>query len=162
MPCRGPSIEEIKGMEAQQKAQQEIDKVTQYLCYVIGYIKEHDVNLISGMDERVIDWADNHHKRDTERVHFEMVTYVSSNYHDVEILSDDYEKLVNHFTQRAKDVHPVSPFHVQWFRSLAADIVDVHNQCIKQRIEKLAKKENLKLSALKKLSEEEKRALGLS
>lgn len=82
-----------------------IDRLTQFLCYMCGDAEE--------MPEPIKRWWKNHSADDEKRVRQKMKARAR---HFRTSLS-----MSHHFIKEAEAMHPVSPYHIDWFVRLAKE-----------------------------------------
>jgi hypothetical protein len=154
MPCQDPWPEGTRAAE-EEGCRARLDKVTQFLCWLCGELEEDKLlDKYTRNHEELRKWKDEHDNADMNRVYLEMYRFVCSGRCD----PDEWELLGGHFINLALKVHPVSRSHRKWFLRMA------HQVCLARRNELRAhtKKMSLKAKVLKRLSPEEREALGFS
>jgi len=154
MPCQDSWPEGTRAAE-ERDWRTRLDKVTRFLCWLCGELEEDQLldKYIKGYKE-LREWKDEHDNDDMERVFGEMRKVVWNGGCDL----SNPEALAIRFLEKAVKVHPVSRFHRKWFLRLA------HQVCLARRNELRAhdKRMSLKEKVLKRLSPEERDALGFS
>jgi len=148
MPCHDQWLEEDDRRRDLKELNNRIDELSQNLCYLCGqveYIGEFED--LTCNNDRLRKWWKDHQNSDTRRVKKEMR----------QIEERTPKKLANYFIKKAKEVHPVSKFHIEWFFDLAKEEVARRQR----EHEKRDKKETLRQQVLSRLSDEEKEILGV-
>jgi len=145
MPCEGP-----RGYYCDNSQQKVVDNLTQNLCYLCGELSRCG-NLGIYANGRILAWWKNHQENDTERVTEKMEKYYRQH------KPCTPEQVTSAFIAKAEAVHPVSEFHMKWFLELAKDIYErrLLNKQAEQRKKEVASQ------AKAKLSDEERKALGI-
>lgn len=152
----------------------ELDRVTQLLCCVCGMMQEpglkpHPTNpshitpcfqrrpVIELVHPELVSWFQKHHQADEDRIRPAMRDALreTASKRLQPVGEKDAVALAERFIVRAQAVHPVSKWHVNWFRFMARQAVSEYRGSDERRL-KIAKQ------ALKKLSPEERKALGLA
>jgi hypothetical protein len=162
MPCRCDDypptstrdVYDDRAKKERDAIKKSLDEVTQNLCYLCGTVI-HDLlreDVLKG-NRRLYQWWRAHLAADEKRVRDEMRKYVSK------LSKDHYNPHVvaSYFVDKAKKVHPVSAFHCKWFFDLASQTLLEKETAI----EAAARKVELKKQALNKLTDEERKVLGL-
>jgi hypothetical protein len=89
--------------------QNRLDKATQYLCYVMGSLKEGGTLTESELPHELRVWARDHHLEDTSRLALKIRDLAKG------VTSQElYEKLI----REAEAVHPLSEWHKEWFKKM--------------------------------------------
>jgi hypothetical protein len=149
MPCGCGDYDDFmtsRNVRINTQMKADLDRVTQFLCYMCG---QNEAKSGMVLPEPIAEWWNKHQKADEKRVLGQMRKKVAS--------FSSETKLGNAFIAKAKEVHPVSDFHAVWFHNLACQVWKEYKS--KEQEEKIRK--NKKRAALKKLTEDEKKLLGL-
>ena len=152
MPCQGGMSYQTYVCECSDK----IDELTQMLCYLTASLYKDGLLKKYGNAD-IIAWHQDHMHKDELRVGREMQKIFKKNPHKL----DDEEFIVSvadQFYLEAVKVHPVSDFHEAWFDRMAQEAA----REIKLALEEKEKKQAMKATALNKLSEDDKKVLGLA
>ncbi len=146
MPCQGG----MSYTEVVVESSTVIDALTQKLCFLCASLYKDDLLEKYGNPE-ISEWHRDHMHKDELRVAEEMKQVFLSHpgAHPVGVAQD--------FLDKALAVHPVSDYHKEWFYKMAHDI---HKELMEIK-EKKAQKAADKHKALSKLTEEEKKLLGI-
>lgn len=148
MPCHDTWAEEDSRRRDLQELNNRIDELSQNLCFLCGQAEYNGVfEDLAFNNDRLRKWWKNHQASDTRRVQKEMRQRKEMN----------PQKLADSFIKKAKKVHPVSKFHMEWFLDLAEAEVERK----KKEQEAKDREEALRQQALSRLSAEEKRVLGV-
>jgi len=152
MPCNGGHM--YGGCNCNTRGlKSKIDKLTRMLCYLCGYLTEKNLMGKVG-SEQIQAWWKDHTSSDFDRVLHQMIDYSKKAIKKGPL---DAESVADHFINKALKVHDVSNFHKKWFLSMAklaiGETKEIHNMN--------EEKKKIRRKALKKLSKEEKTALGL-
>ncbi|MFA5572995.1 MAG: hypothetical protein WDA42_07785 [Candidatus Bathyarchaeia archaeon] len=142
MPCRCEGYSRTEYYTATN----EIDSLTQMLCYACGNFIAFGLS----MPTELYNWWKIHEEADWERVTKAMQDYIS-NMSTTAVKKLTVDKLANSFIKKAEAVHPVSDWHKgHWFPKIAANVLN------KNLVEV-----ELRERALAKLTEAERKALKL-
>lgn len=150
MPCRD-SWEDDHPSPSLEALTKRLDKVSRLLCYLIGELREDGLWYRYENQKDLKDWLSKHHAADCERVKAAMKDELVSN---PDLTA--YE-LANRLINRASKVHPVSRWHKMWFVSLAEAACKIKDAALRKK----KRRDFVARKALKKLSKEERKALGL-
>ena len=153
MPCQDPyrSIE-VEDPETRRR----LDTATQFLCYLCGETIENG-EFFRHVDERLIAWWDEHNEADRQRVQEVVREMFRSRSKLGSLIESDFKNVVKSIIADAEAVHPVSRWHVEWFKSIC---IRVYNEF--KGVEFAASKaQEHKAAGLAKLSVAEREALGL-
>ena len=146
MPCECVGMDRYDDI----RLSEELNIITQNLCYLCGELSRCG-NLGIYANGRILAWWKNHQENDTKRVTEKMEKYYRQH------KPCTPEQVTSAFIAKAEAVHPVSEFHMKWFLELAKDIYErrLLNKQAEQRKKEVASQ------AKAKLSDEERKALGL-
>jgi len=149
MPCRDDYADRDTEKNSVKLANKRVDELCQNLCYLCGQAEyEGFFDLLAKKNCRLREWWEKHKKSDEKRVIKEMQEHECS----------DPGELSDIFFSKAIGVHPVSDFHKRWFTELATRVCEWKRQMKKEESEE----RKLIMSAIQKLTPEERKALGLS
>ena len=118
MPCQSyfpeQHIDEL--IDEKTSMKQELDRVTQFLCYLCGQAELEDK--IKETPEPIQAWWILHKKHDAVRVEKAMLEALSV-FQDFPNNAPSASDLAELFIARARQVHPLSDYHVDWFAEMA-------------------------------------------
>lgn len=141
MPCRCEGYSRTEYYTATN----EIDSLTQMLCYACG-------NFIAFglfMPTELYNWWRIHEEADCERATKEMQDYISNMAID-KVKKITADTLANSFIKKAEAVHAVSDWHKgYWFPKIAADVLRKYLVEVELRERALAKLTEAECKALK-------------
>ena len=103
-----------------------------------------------GLPRSIESWWDEHHEADTRRVKSKIIDHLLHK-------DPSPEATAEHFIGVAMSVHPVSNYHQMWFRQLAEEAAKE----IKDKRSERDRREELRHTALSKLTLAEREALGI-
>ncbi len=149
MPCQGG----MSYREVVVESGEVIDDLTQKLCYVCAALYA-DGLLEKYANQAIIAWHQKHMHTDEVRV----ATKMQALFRKQPNRMADTDAVAEQFLQAALKVHPVSEYHRNWFKQMAKEAADA----IQAANQQAAEAQQAKARALGKLSDEDKRALGLS
>lgn len=145
MPCSGcgddyyENDSKIEDNNTLAKYKQEIDKLTQMLCYVCGdiltFIKINNSFNSFENNKKLSDWWLKHSGIDRDRLSNEMYQYMLSNIDNPAVFGYK-DRCIQKFINKATSVHPVSTWHRTVFFQQCYEIA-------------LAKYNNLNIEAIK-------------
>lgn len=135
MPCNGGPYYTSYGPSEYEKT---IDRLTQYLCYMCGYCEEKGVEVPDVIQE----WFEEHVRKDKVRLEESFRKDIWK--------GKDWKKVVERRIRESEAVHPVSNFAKDLMRSIAATLAKEYEE-----------ETSTKRQALSKLTEEERKTLGL-
>ena len=142
MPC------ESYGSCDHSSYEEEIDELTQNLCYLCGTLK-HEKLYSRIATKRIKKWFDEHNRNDKGRVVDKMRKHYRRNPND----HKKPQEVADKFIAAAEKVHPVSEWHKEWFLKLATKASSIGR--------KIVERSTLAAKAKSKLTKEERMALGL-
>ena len=148
MPCQGGMSYDVIIRESGTV----IDDLAQKLCYLCASLYA-DGLLEKYASDEIISWHKDHMHKDEVRIGTEMQN-LFRNHPD---RMDDTDGVANEFLQAALKVHPVSKYHRRWFKKMAREVADAIRKAKKDR----EREHQVRKQALDKLSDDEKKALGL-
>ncbi len=153
MPCQdgGPSEPQVSE-SAYIKLKARLDEVTQNLCFICGNLVKN--NQLDLANPRILKWWEEHQEHDRKRVNERIDEYLKKK----TIYRESPIKLVNLLISIAEEVHPVSSYHREWFKTMVDQGLDRFKE--KQRKNK-EKKDRIN-AAKSKLTDEEKKLLKIS
>ena len=120
MPCYDPRddkvrtvIQKVDNPEVKRELMDALDRlnrVTQYLCFMIGESKVKEEYEELPTDIKV--WSENHDVEDTERVLEKIQVQIKRGQRSA-------SEVAKNLAEEALKVHPLSDYHIAWFYDLA-------------------------------------------